>query len=417
MAKRVLIVGGGIIGLATAYHALGRGHQVTVVDRGAAGQDGCSFGNAGMIVPSHVVPLAAPGMVRLGLKWMWNPESPFWIKPRLSWDLLSWGLKFCRASTHQHVQRAGPILRDLHLASRALYETLAAEPGFDFGLVQRGLLMLCKTPHALDEEARAAATARELGIPAEVLDPRQTAQLDPQVRMDVAGSVYFPRDCHLQPARLMQQLAAAVQRQGAQLVWATEARDWEVKTGRIAALRTPAGRFEADEFVIAGGAWSQAIGRSLGLLLPLQAGKGYSLTLTKPREAPGICAILVEARVAVTPMGSSLRFGGTMEMAGMETAVNPLRVRGIVNSVPNYYPAFHQQDFDGIAPWQGLRPCSPDGLPYLGRTRRLKNLIVATGHAMMGLSLGPVTGALVSEIVSGETPSIDLRLLDPDRFG
>ena len=180
---------------------------------------------------------------------------------------------------------------------------------------------------------------------------------------------------------------------------------------------TTRGELAADEFVLCGGSWSPQTVRSLGLSLPLQAGKGYSLTVPKPRQLPQICAIFTEARIAVTPMDGSLRFGGTMEIAGLNEEVNPVRVRGIIKAVPAYYPEFRFSDFDGIPPWRGLRPCSPDGLPYLGRTRRFANLILATGHAMMGLSLGPITGKLVAQLIVGEKPSVGLDLLDPDRYG
>ena len=200
---RVAIVGGGIIGLMSAWFARERGFDVVVIDRNGPERDGCSFGNAGMIVPSHFIPLAAPGMVELGLKWMANPESPFYIRPRLSWDLLSWGARFWQAATAGHVARSGPVLRVLHLRSRALYDGLARDWGNEFGLAREGLLMLCKTPAALEEEAHVAESARRLGIPAEVLNPAAVARLDPGITMDVVGGVYFPNDCHLSPNRLM----------------------------------------------------------------------------------------------------------------------------------------------------------------------------------------------------------------------
>jgi len=131
---------------------------------------------------------------------------------------------------------------------------------------------------------------------------------------------------------------------------------------------------------------------------------------------PQLCAIFAEARMAITPMGASLRFGGTMEIAGLNEDINPVRVQGIIKAVPKYYPKFTPDDFAGIQPWRGLRPCSPDGLPYLGRTAKFSNLVVATGHAMMGMSLSPITGKIVSEIVSGENPSFDLSRLSPDRY-
>lgn len=410
------IIGSGIIGLASAYACARQGHKVTLIDRNPAQRDGCSFGNAGMVVPSHFVPLAAPGMVALGLKWMWNPESPFYIKPRLSPDLLRWGWNFWKAANPEHVRRSAPLIRDLSLASRAAFVELAHQDGLDFGLVERGLLMLCRETHTLEEEARTAEQARSLGIPAEVLDAAQLARLEPEVTLSAVGGVYFPKDCHLSPARLMAALQASLSRAGARFLWGTEVSGWNTRQGQVASVQTTAGLIEADQFVLAGGSWSPDTARGLELDLPMQAGKGYSLTLPNPRQLPSICAIFTEARVAVTPMGGSLRFGGTMEIAGLNEDINPVRVQGIIKAVPAYYPAFAPADFAGIQPWRGLRPCSPDGLPYIGRSRRHPNLIVATGHAMMGLSLAPITGRLVAELIADRPTSIDISLLSPDRY-
>ncbi len=158
------------------------------------------------------------------------------------------------------------------------------------------------------------------------------------------------------------------------------------------------------------------LGSDLQLKLPMQAGKGYSLTLRNPRQLPAICAIFVEARVAVTPMGNMLRMGGTMEITGINNEINWRRVYGIIDSVCKYYPEFLATDFDKITPWSGLRPCSPDGLPYIGRTAAFRNLSIATGHSMMGLSLGPITGKLIAQIIEGEKPAFDLSLVSPDRY-
>ncbi len=416
MSKHIVIIGGGVIGLAVAYYAQQRGHRVTVLERGAAGHDSCSLGNAGMIVPSHFTPLAAPGMVALGLKWMWNPESPFYVQPRLDGDLLAWGLKFWRAATPARVRAAAPLIRDLSYASRACFEELATQPGFDFGLEKRGLLMLCQTQHALDEEAQTAAKARALNIPAEVLDAKATAALEPGVRMDIAGAVLFPQDCHLTPQRFLADLQRAVIGAGGEVVFDSEVTGWRCESRKIVAARTARGEIAGDEFVLCGGAWSAELARELRLAVPMQAGKGYSLTLPHPRQLPKLCAIFTEARVAVTPMNGTLRFGGTMEIAGLNERINPRRVAGIIKSVPRYYPDFSPDDFASIRPWSGLRPCSPDGLPYLGRTRAYENLCLATGHAMMGLSLGPITGQFIASILSGEKPALDLQLLDPDRY-
>jgi D-amino-acid dehydrogenase len=416
MAKRVLIIGGGVIGLCTGYYAQQKGHRVTIVERGGPDHDCCSLHNAGMVAPSHFVPLAAPGMVALGLKWMWNPESPFYIKPRLSLDLLRWGWKFFRAASPQRVARAAPLLRDLSLASRRCFEELADRSGNDFGLVKKGLLLLCKTEHTLHEEAKTAEQARALGIPADVLTSDQTAKLDPGARFDVAGAVYFPQDCHLAPARFLATLTREIEKAGGRFQWNTPVTGWRVAGSRIEAVRASHDDLSADEFVVAGGAWSPGVVRPLRVALPMQAGKGYSLTLPNPRWLPTICSILTEARVAVTPIGTSLRVGGTMEIAGLDESITAVRVEGIIKALPRYYPEFRPEDFRGLPVWRGLRPCSPDGLPYVGRFAQYTNLSAATGHAMLGLSLGPITGKLMAEILSDEKPSIGISLLSPDRF-
>ncbi len=420
MSKQVLIVGGGVIGLWSAYYAVRRGHRVTVVERGPADRGGCSFGNCGLVSPSHVVPLAAPGMVAAGLKWMLSPESPFYIRPRPSRDLVDWGWKFARASTAERVARAAPLLAELLLASRAGYLAFADEAGNDFGLEERGVLMLCKTEHRLAEEAEVAVQARALGMAAEVLTPAQTAALDPGVRLDISGAVYFPEDCHLTPARLMASLQRRLVEAGVELRWDTEVTGWHIEPpggDRIAAVRTTRGDLTADEYVVCGGAWAPAIVRDLGLRLPMMAGKGYSLTLPTPPRLPAIPAICTEARVAVTPMGGALRFGGTMEIVGLDESINPARIRGIVKAVPRYYRDFAPDDFRAVRPWRGLRPCTPDGLPYVGRSARYANLSIAAGHAMLGISLGAVTGKLIAELLSGERASISSELLGPERYG
>jgi D-amino-acid dehydrogenase len=278
--------------------------------------------------------------------------------------------------------------------------------------VKRRLLMLCRTQHGLDEEAQAAEHARSLGVPAEVLDAQQAAQLDPGAALDIAGAVHYPQDCHLTPNRFMAALRAECERLGVAFRWETGISAFTHDASRL----TQAGEVAADEFVIAAGSWSSQLARELGLRLPLQAGKGYSLTLPKPRQSPQLGHILVEARVAVAPMDGTLRFGGTMEIAGLNENINPVRVNGIVKSALKYYPAFAPDDFRGVQPWCGLRPVSPDGLPYVGRTAKFANVTLATGHAMMGLSLGPITGKLVSEVIDGRKPSHDLALLNPDRY-
>jgi len=415
MPQRVLIVGGGIIGLSSALAAAERGMEVTVIDRISPHGDNCSLGNSGMVVPSHFIPLAAPGVISQGLHWLRDPESPFYIQPRVSWDLMQWGLRFYLATHVQQVQAGSQLLRDMNLASRELYLQWQ-DKGIDSQLVKRGLLMLCSTQHGLEEEGAIATKARSLGIPASVLTPEETASLDPNVTYSVAGSVYYPKDCHLDPMRLMSSLRSRLESLGVKLLYREHVTGWKKTGGRIAAVCTKDHEFDADEFVLCGGIWSDGLVRELKLRLPMQPGKGYSLTVPDPVELPSVCSILVEAKVAVTPMGQSLRFGGTMQLGELNQAIDPRRVSGIIKNIPRYLSRFKPQHFDGIQPWCGLRPVSPDGLPFIGRTQAYSNLTVATGHAMMGISLGPITGQLVSEVLRGEKPSIDLRHLSPDRF-
>jgi D-amino-acid dehydrogenase len=418
VSKHVLIVGGGIVGLSVAYYCSRKGHRVTLIERGGPYREGCSFVNAGMIVPSHIVPMASPGMVRLGLRWMWNPESPFYVKPRLSADLLSWAWKFHRASTQAHVDRAALVLRDLHLASRDCYREWAALWNNDFHLIERGMLMLCNTEHGLAEEAKRAEYSRRLGISADVLTPSETAKLEPNLRMSIAGSVYFPVDCHLAPGRLMASLGREVEQAGVQVSYDTGVDGWRSKGDRIEAVRTnraDGAELTADEYVVCAGIWSKNIVCDLGVRIPMQAGKGYSLTLENGASLPSICAIMSEARVAMTPMGGSLRFAGTMELTGLDERIDAARVRGIVKSVVGYFPDITAEHLNQATVRAGLRPCSPDGLPYVGRVSKFANLSVAAGHAMMGMSLGPITGKLMAEILSGEPLSCSIEGLSPDR--
>ena len=412
--NRVVILGGGVIGLCSAYYALRRGFAVTLIEREAAGGDNCSMGNAGMIVPSHFIPLAAPGMISKGLRWMFNPESPFYVRPRLDLGLARWGWLFYRNSTAKHVADTRELLRDLNLESRRLFEEMSTEE--DFGLRKRGMLMLCKTAKGLDEEAHVAAEAREIGLQAEVLDAAAAAKLDPDITMDIAGAVHFPQDCHLDPARFMASLRKRVEALGAEFASGVTIDSIETRNGKITALNGGGRRFEGDEFVIAGGSWTAELLEKAGIKLPLQAGKGYSLTLPAPPELPQVCSIFVEAKVEITPMDGKLRFAGTMEVGGLDLSINAPRVRGIIKSVNAYYPKFSEKDFEGIKPWAGLRPVSPDGIPYLGRSRKHGNLIVAGGHAMMGLSLGPVSGKLVADLLGRDAPFRPIDQMALERF-
>lgn len=416
-SKSVIICGGGIVGLCAAYYLARDGHDVTLVERNTADRDHCALGSAGYISPSHVIPLAAPGLLAVALKGMTNSRSSFYLQPRLDGELMRWAWLFWRAGTWRRVHAAAPILRDLCLGSRKLYEELDDITGHTIELKKEGLLNLCQTQQGLDHEAHGIARiANELGVEARVLNARQTAEMEPGTRLDVVGSVYFPIDAHVTPARFAAALTDLLKEMGVRFLWNTTIFGWRTSGSRVTAVQTTSGDLVADEFVLTGGSWSPAMLTGLGLRLPMQPGKGYSLTLPKPRFQLSKSLILTERRVAVTPMGDTLRIGGTMELGGHNDTVRPERVEQIIAAALRYFPDFTEADFAGIKPWFGYRPVSPDGLPYLGRFNRYGNLTAACGHAMLGVTLAPMSGLLVADVLAGRKPSVDLKLLNPNRY-
>ena len=409
------IIGGGIIGLSSAYYLNKSGHKVTIIDQNDL-KDGCSFGNAGMIVPSHFIPLATPGMISKGIRWMFSSTSPFYVRPRLSGELIKWGYLFYKHSTKEHVKRSIPALKEISLLSKAMYQQLARELPFDFGYSERGLMMLYQSAETEKEETETAHLANKIGIEAHVLSPTEVQKLEPDVKVNVRGGVYFPGDAHVTPQLLVNQLILYLKDVGVEFKTNKQVIDFVVEGNSIKVVRTDNGDITFDEVIIATGSWSGQTAAKLGISIPMQAGKGYSFTLQNVERNIRIPSIFLEARVAITPMGNALRFGGTMEISGVDHTINMNRVKGIVDSIPKYYPDMKVLMPEKENVWHGLRPCSPDGLPYIGRSKRVKNLVFATGHSMMGLSLGPGTGKLVSEIINQEKTSIGMSPFEPERF-
>ncbi|MBB6107991.1 D-amino-acid dehydrogenase [Mucilaginibacter lappiensis] len=411
---RVLIIGGGIVGLSSAYYLHKAGHQVTVIDKGDM-TDNCSHGNAGMIVPSHFIPLATPGMVSQGIRWMFSSKSPFYVKPSLNPELISWGLKFLKKANAAHVEKSAIPLTELSLLSKKLYQELSKEPDFEFDLVEKGILMFYKTEKAGEEEAHMAEKGRQLGLDMKVLSPADCMKLQPKLNLDVLGAVHYACDAHLSPNKLMTALLKYLRAVGVNLVTNKEVTKIETSNGKVSRVWSSWEEFTADEYVVAGGSWSPSIGKLLGLKILLMPGKGYSFNVQDNAEIMQIPALLAEARVAITPMNGGLRYGGTMELDRINNRVNMNRVKGIVESVPKYFPGLkpvvpQQKDI-----WFGFRPSSADGLPYIGRSNKYSNLTIATGHGMMGLSLGAATGLLVTEVISGKPTSININEFAPDR--
>ncbi|GAB3331470.1 FAD-dependent oxidoreductase [Larkinella ripae] len=413
--KHVGIIGGGVIGLCSAYYLDKAGYRVTIFDKNPI-TDGCSFGNAGMIVPSHIIPLAQPGMVAKGMRMLMRSTSPFYIKPRLNADLLRWGWLFYKHSTAEHVERSIPALRDISLLSKQLYQQLAQSGELSFGWQEVGLLMLYKTASAEHEMAEEAEVASRAGIEARQMSGAQVQELEPGVRVNVRGAVYFPGDAHLNPGQLIRSLVAHLKKRGVTLLEGQEVTGFGRTGTGVSTVRTLSGEHSVDELVIAAGAWSPTLTRLLGVSLPMQGGKGYSFMLPNQQPNIRVPAIMLEARATATPMGNDLRFAGTLEVAGTDLSVNMNRVRGIVNSIQNYYPDLPAKLPEVSKVWSGLRPCSPDGLPYIGRVAGFDNLTLATGHGMMGVSLGPATGKLVADGIANQHPVLEIGSFNPERF-
>lgn len=412
--KDVVIIGGGVVGLWCAWHLQQSGRQVTIVDKGDF-TDGCSYGNAGMIVPSHFIPMASPGIVSKGIQWMFKKDSPFYIRPRLNLELTQWLWSFYRSSTKKHVAESVALLRDLHTESRELYRQLNHNPGFSFGFEQKGILMLFKSAAAEQEEWEMADAAHHLGIEALHLSTEKLQVVEPGIHMDVRGAVHYPGDAHITPHVFMQQMVSHLKHEGVEFLSQKEITGIHDHGQTGAEISTVDGDIlHARHVVVASGSWSGKLLKRSGYRLPMQDGKGYSVTIERPTLKPSIPSILHEARVAITPMGDDLRISGTLEISGMDEQINPHKVNSILKAVPSYYPEMKMTDPGPV--WFGYRPCTPDGMPYIGPLQRGSAVIMATGHAMMGLSLAPVTGRIVKDILSGISSGRALNKTEPSRF-
>jgi D-amino-acid dehydrogenase len=415
--KHVVIVGGGIIGLSSALYLRESGCEVTVLDKDDF-LDNCSYGNAGYVCPSHFIPLATPGIVKQGLKWMLNSRSPFYVQPRLSRSLFHWGLKFIQSATPQKVIAAAVPLRDIALLSQHEYRQWSSLPDLQFSYEHKGLLEIFQTEEKAEHAKHLVAKSRELGLDAVLLNKEELQSMEPQTKINGLGAVYFKCDSHLYPNGLMKGLIAYLKNQGVQLLPRQQVVQFvSGSKGMVHKVISSETSFNADEVVVATGSWSREIAALLNTRLPLVPGRGYSVTLADSGYRLNHPAVLVEERVALTPMnGNKIRFGGTMEITSVKTPPRYKRVEGILNAVQRYFPEFEVPKPTPDQIWYGYRPCSADGLPYIGRVKNFRNVVIATGHSMLGLSLGAGTGKLVAELVNEQKPSMDMSPFAVNRF-
>ncbi|WP_446050560.1 NAD(P)/FAD-dependent oxidoreductase [Zobellia laminariae] len=414
MSKKIIIVGGGIVGLSAAYFLSKEGHDVTVIDKSDI-TSGASFVNAGYITPSHIIPLASPGMIAKGIKMMFNSASPFYMKPRWDTEFFKWSWYFHKSSTKEKVAKAIPVIKDINVLSRELFGAIKASGDLgDFQLERKGLLMLYKTQEAYLHEKDVANKASFLGLEVQELDQKQLAKLEPEVAIDAKGAIHYECDAHSTPTQFMPKIVAYLKSAGVKIRTNEEVLDLEAKGNRIQEIKTSKANYTADEVILAAGSWSGQIAKKIKMDLPLQGGKGYSINVARPTGIT-IPAILMESKMAVTPMDGFTRFAGTMEFSGNNDFVRKERVMAIANGAKNFYPTVDINANEIASVKTGLRPVSPDGLPYIGRSSKWANLTFATGHAMMGWSLGPATGKLVSEIIDERKVSMNIDAFSPDR--
>lgn len=412
--SKVVVAGGGIIGMCTAYYLKKEGHDVVVIERGDL-KSGTSFGNAGYISPSHFIPLASPGIIAKGMKWMMSSTSPFYIKPRLNMDLIKWGLTFWKRSGQSTMERNIPHMNAILQLSRALTSEIKNDLGNNFRMEEKGCLMLYKSEHTEKHEIELAKEAAELNIETQIFNAKEVQQMEPDVELNVRGGILYPIDCHLHPGDLMATIKKYLDDNGVEFKLNTTITGFEKSAGVITKIITDKGDVTGDEYVLATGSWLPLVTKELGIEILLQAGKGYSMTFENIPKNIKYPAILVDDRVAMTPMGADLRMGGTMEISGLGSPTLMKRVNSIFSAAKSYYPNLPVEFPKPEKIWSGLRPLSPDGLPYIGRHSAYKNLVIAGGHAMLGISLAAATGKLIEEIIAHKKTSIDTSAFDVER--
>lgn len=413
-ARRVVVVGGGIIGAACAYYLSRSGWQVTIVDQGGFGR-GCSHANCGFVCPSHVLPLAAPGAVWNALRSLVQPNSPFRVKPRLDLRLLGWMFRFARRCNHHDMLDSGRAIQALLNSSRQLYDELLKTEAIECEWEPRGLLFVFQSPKAFEHYAETDRLLREtFNLGADRHDGPALSALEPALKPGLAGGWHYRTDAHLRPDRLLTSWRQVLERQGVNLREQCAMKGLRTVGDRATAVLTDKGELEAEEIVIATGAWTPLLERQLGCRIPVQPGKGYSITMPRPALCPALPLIFEEHRVAVTPMQSGYRIGSMMEFAGYDASVDRRRLEILRSGAAHYLREPVSEPVQ--EEWFGWRPMTPDGKPILDRTPALKNVMLAVGHNMLGLSMAPATGKLVAEALEGRDTHIDLAPYSLKRF-
>ena len=416
MSQRVVVVGGGIIGVSAAYHLARRGAEVTLLERdrlaGAA-----SFGNAGTVSAGHP-PLNKPGRVLRALVQMADPTSPLYIQPRWDPGLWRWLLDFAVHCTDAHVRACMDVMSPLGLEALRLFEESLEEEGIECGYRRDGYFDVCRTERGLKDATHEAALIAERGYHPQVLDSGSLLEAEPALSRDVVGGVFYPEASTLDPYRYAVGLADGARRLGVAIREGVEAIDVVLESGSPRGVRLAGGEVvEGDGVVLATGPFSLGLARRLGTRLPVQPGKGYHRDVpvgTGGAPPLRIACVINEHSVFCTPMGGYVRFAGTMEFSGLNHRMHRSRLDQLTRAAGRVFPGLEAKE--PLSEWCGLRPVSSDGLPIVGPLGGIRGVVAATGHGMLGLTLGPVTGRLVADwIVDGGTEPLWARL-SPERF-
>jgi D-amino-acid dehydrogenase len=410
-AADVIVVGAGAVGLASALELAQAGARVTVVEVSPELALGCSAGNAGLVCPGHAAPLASRASLRLGLGWAASRDGPLAISPRPS--LASWLLRFAAATGPERERAAADVLRRLAVASLDLHRRYAERHGT--GLEPRGTLNVFETEAGLAAGLHDAAGHAGAGLISETLTSREALELEPALAPGLAGAIFYPDELSGDPAVFVRALGAAVAATDVELRLRTEVLSLRSRHGRVAGVETTAGPLTAETVVVAAGAWTPRLARSLGIRVPVEGGKGYHLDYEAGEGDPHVPVYVHEARVVATGLPGRLRLTGVLALSGLDLSVDERRVAAIERVGARRLARFAGRR--RLEVWRGLRPCSPDGLPIVGRTRACRGLVLATGHAMLGFTLAPVTGRLVAQIVTRLPTDHPVGPLSPDRFG
>lgn len=412
-STNVLVIGGGAVGACVAYYSARAGLSVTLVEKGELGS-GCSGTNAGLIVPSHIIPMANQKARRLALKGLFHLQSPFVIRVRPDPELFRWLWRFHKSCAPQKMGQGLDALSRLNRTSFQLWKDLINDESLDCGFQQKGWLLVYKKEKTFREALEDRELLQSRGIESEILNSRKILDFYPLLLPEISGSIFFPEDAHLDPARFVLALAERLRHLGVSICSQTEVLSFESSNDKLKVIRTNRGDFRPEFVVLATGAWSSSLGKKIGLRLFLQPAKGYVISCRRPGDFPNLPLYLSEAKVAITPLKDSLRLAGGLEFGGMDFNIRKKSVSRILKSSQGYLKQMDSLDILSFS--SGLRPCTPDGLPFISRHPELPNFIVAAGHGMLGMTLAPVTGKLVSQIIRDEVPIIDLSPFCLSRF-